>query len=701
METFPHETITLPPPYFHAGRAMHFTHSPQEVVLDRYTIQRGVGMGGFGEVYFAISQAGKEVALKRIQRNLEVELRGVSHCLNLKSQHLVSLHDICRDDDDQAWVVMEFVDGPNLREVLDDAIENVNTTTLRSGLTEAEAIRWFTGAAAGIDHLHTAGLVHRDIKPGNLFDDNGIIKVGDYGLSKFISTSHRGGHTESVGTFHYMAPEIGRGQYGREIDLYAMGVVLFELLTGRTPFDGETPQEIIVKHLTDLPDLSDVPPRYRDVIGRCLEKDPLRRPADVQEMLRLAGLELSSSDKPFVANFVADTLGAPTPSTPAGLGQPGLDRPEPARSPASAQHAGAATAGGPIPVGGGPATITLNSSASEEPIARAIRNSWFDLTRWWRSLERSPGSKFIIVLAAVFILMVNTGWLIPVLSLVGIFYVPYYIIRHMVLQISEPATYTQANRLAAVADAGRRQAVPKPALTPVQLKQALRHSLATRTKLTRSAEWATSGMTSMAVAGILLLITSVVGLRNSEVTAITLAPYGWMISVVWLSSFGLLSLGKWWESSESEGVPRRFASAALGAGLGVAAFGLAQFLMIPLDGGLVRDIEATRLPASFYQETGMPKAAAMMAHFALLFALLRMWKPVDPLRRVRLSVWAVAVAVVGEWIIHQIVPIPQPAGMLIAGGIVTMTQVAAPWVNAQTTDPGSLRSPHLNAGDQA
>ncbi|MEO9592921.1 MAG: serine/threonine protein kinase, partial [Rhodopirellula bahusiensis] len=98
------DTMELPADYSNpmpSSRPMKFTHSPNDLVLDRYTIRRGIGVGGFGEVYFAVSQAGKEVALKRIQRNLEVELRGVSHCLNLKHQNLVSLHDVCRDADDQ------------------------------------------------------------------------------------------------------------------------------------------------------------------------------------------------------------------------------------------------------------------------------------------------------------------------------------------------------------------------------------------------------------------------------------------------------------------------------------------------------------------------------------------------------------------------------------------------------------------------
>ena len=124
--------------------------------------------------------------------------------------------------------------------------------------------------------------MHRDLKPGNVFNDLGIVKVGDYGLSKFISASHRGGHTESVGTFHYMAPEIGRGQYGREIDIYAIGIMLYELLTGQVPFDGESCHEIIVKHLTATPDLGGITEPYRSTIAnvwkRTRQSDLLRCP---------------------------------------------------------------------------------------------------------------------------------------------------------------------------------------------------------------------------------------------------------------------------------------------------------------------------------------------------------------------------------------------------------------------------------------
>ena len=105
--------------------------------------------------------------------------------------------------------------------------------------------------------------MHRDLKPGNIFNDDGQVKIGDYGLSKFISASRRSGQTESVGTVHYMAPEIANGRYGKEIDLYALGVILYELLSGQVPFEGESVGEVLMKHLTAEPDVSRVPGPYR------------------------------------------------------------------------------------------------------------------------------------------------------------------------------------------------------------------------------------------------------------------------------------------------------------------------------------------------------------------------------------------------------------------------------------------------------
>src|SRR6185436_4744059 len=99
--------------------AMKFTYPSGSRPLEGYTIKRGVGRGGFGEVYFATSDAGKEVALKLIRRNLEVELRGVTQCLNLKHLNLIALYDIRTDEMGDQWVIMEYVSGEALDEVIE------------------------------------------------------------------------------------------------------------------------------------------------------------------------------------------------------------------------------------------------------------------------------------------------------------------------------------------------------------------------------------------------------------------------------------------------------------------------------------------------------------------------------------------------------------------------------------------------------
>lgn len=257
---------------------MKFSYPSGSTPLEGYTIKRGIGIGGFGEVYFALNDAGKEVALKKIQRNLDVELRGVRQCLNLKHVNLISLWDIRSNEYGESWVVMEYVPGPSLR----DAVEASPT-----GMPEEQAKIWFASTASGVAYLHEHGIVHRDLKPGNIFcdEDEQVIKIGDYGLSKFISCSRRSGQTESVGTFHYMAPEIGKGVYGKEIDIYALGIILYEILTGLVPFDGESTQEIIMKHLTADPDVGVVPEEFRKVISKALRKDPELRYGSVPEMV--------------------------------------------------------------------------------------------------------------------------------------------------------------------------------------------------------------------------------------------------------------------------------------------------------------------------------------------------------------------------------------------------------------------------------
>ena len=267
---------SLPTNFQPASSKSRFVYADGARPLDGYTIRRGVGQGGFGEIYYAESDAGKKVALKLIRRNLDIELRGIRQCLNLKHPNLLDLYDIRQDPQGDTWVVMEYVADPCLEDVLNRRPE---------GMAPHEALDWICGIAAGVAYLHQRGIVHRDLKPANIFRDEGVVKVGDYGLAKFISCSRRSGHTESIGTVHYMAPEVANGRYGKEIDVYALGIIFFELLTGRVPFDGESIGEILMKHLTSKPDLSKIAEPYRGIIARALEKDPTLRYASAAEML--------------------------------------------------------------------------------------------------------------------------------------------------------------------------------------------------------------------------------------------------------------------------------------------------------------------------------------------------------------------------------------------------------------------------------
>jgi hypothetical protein len=257
--------------------------------LEGYTIQRAAGRGGFGEVYYAISDSGRQVALKAVQTYegspnadlcvgdpAQIELRGISQCMNLKSPHLVTIFDVKYNDQGKPFVIMEYVSGPSLADLLRES---------PGGLGTQKAAFFLREIGKGLSFLHECGIVHRDLKPGNIFYENGYVKIGDYGLTKAMTDSSHGNQTTMVGTVKYMAPEVGQGQYDRSIDIYALGILLYEMLTGQVPFLGSSPAEILMKHMTAAPDLSNIDEPFARVIRKALAKDPAERYQSVQEMV--------------------------------------------------------------------------------------------------------------------------------------------------------------------------------------------------------------------------------------------------------------------------------------------------------------------------------------------------------------------------------------------------------------------------------
>lgn len=338
---------------------MAFRYRHGDRPLDGYTILRGIGQGGFGEVYYAVSDGGREVALKAIQQNQEIELRGVKACMNLKSPHLVTIFDVREDTDGYPYVIMEHVEGPSLRDI---------TRPSPSGIGMAKAAYLVREMGRGLAYLHEHGIVHRDLKPENIFFEDGYVKIGDYGLSKYISVSHQSGQTISVGTVHYMAPEIGSGNYQRSIDIYALGVILYELLTGQVPFNGDSMGEILMKHLSCEPDLEPIDPGVRPIIAKALAKRPEDRFERVEDMIE-ALLEVESVHEAlhsFEPTSFASYSGAGKGAAEPGLGAietklPNLTDPT---------VEGAALEGAETRV---EATAPVEATAREEETARASR----------------------------------------------------------------------------------------------------------------------------------------------------------------------------------------------------------------------------------------------------------------------------------------------------------------------------------------
>lgn len=282
---------------------MKFTYRWGQRPLEGFTVKRGLGQGGFGEVYFAVSDGGKEVALKLLLRGrTETELRGISNCLNLKHPNLVHLYDLRTDERGDHWLVMEYVQGEPLSNVLNRSPR---------GLPTEQAREWFLQIAEAVAYLHDHAVIHRDIKPGNVFVENGIMKLGDYGLSKTVSSASLT-QSANVGTVYYMAPEVGRGACTKQVDVYACGVMLYEMLTGELPFRGDSWAEVALRHQTDVADYGRLPAEYLPIVEKALHKKPELRYSNMQEMID-AVTAVGQVPTPKVTqgvNNLADTLAA-------------------------------------------------------------------------------------------------------------------------------------------------------------------------------------------------------------------------------------------------------------------------------------------------------------------------------------------------------------------------------------------------------
>ncbi|HEY3578643.1 MAG TPA: Stk1 family PASTA domain-containing Ser/Thr kinase [Gaiellaceae bacterium] len=253
----------------------------------RYRIQRKLGAGGMADVYLAEDQElGRRVAIKILNGRhandaqfIERFRREAKNAAALNHPNIVSIYDR-GNAEDTYYIAMEFLDGRTLKELI----------VSRGAAPINVAIEYARQILSALRFAHRHGIVHRDIKPHNvLVDSEGRVKVTDFGIAR-AGTSQMTETGSIVGTAQYLSPEQARGgEVDQRSDLYSLGIVLYELLTGKTPFDGDTPVEIAMKHLSNAPKppsklRPDIPAELDMVVLRALAKNPDDRYQSADEM---------------------------------------------------------------------------------------------------------------------------------------------------------------------------------------------------------------------------------------------------------------------------------------------------------------------------------------------------------------------------------------------------------------------------------
>jgi len=649
--------------------------------LDDFTIKRGLGVGGFGEVYFAVSKAGKEVALKKIQRNLDIELRGVQQCLNLNHVNLISLWDIRTNQYDEKWVVMEYVSGPNLRDVIEASPR---------GMLEPQVKAWFTAIASGVAYLHDKGIVHRDLKPGNIFCDehSRVVKIGDYGLSKFISSSRRSDQTEAVGTFHYMAPEIGNGVYGKEIDIYALGVVLFEMLTGSVPFDGESAQEIIMKHLTSAPDMSAVAPAFHAVLKKALHKDLKQRYSSVHAMLKdlpwpdvvnnshkivswhTVGAMIHTDDIPRGATV------SPTDVHPAGFAKATSKQAEthyPVAKPTAIDASRVIVEEaepevivpdiqfGPVRHGETPKRLTVLNADFEGPVTRLLGSRFPKFASWWDSGQGILPLKAALLLFAVWVALTQDRWLIPATIFVAALYLIYYLSYGAFSRGTGSVCKLLLER-----EARRAQGA------------LVRKWLSTHPEVDRFTELVGSLLGGAVCCVVLNFFGMILTGWLLDPTLEAWSLYLWITITSIACCWTALMAGKFWEVSEESVGFRQMAMVLAGFGIGALSYGAARWLHTDLPSLAAMENRGSLLgPVSSLFAT-LP---ACLLFFSVIFGVLRWWRQADPVRRTRVSVWSVGLCMMWAIVLCRVLNLPSVSGCILAFSISMSIQFASPWIH--------------------
>jgi len=281
------------------------------IIDDRYEIIEKIGTGGMSDVYKEKDNTlDRCVAVKVLKQEFSENATFVSKfkveakaAAGLMHPNIVNVYDV-GSENGIYYIIMELVEGITLKKYIEK----------KSRLSVNEAVSIAIQVSMGIEAAHNAGIIHRDIKPQNIIiSREGKVKVTDFGIAKAATSNTISSNV--MGSVHYTSPEQARGGYSdARSDIYSLGITMFEMLTGRVPFNGDTTVAIAIKHIQEeLPSMRDIVPDITDsveqIVEKCCQKSPDRRYQNVGELIADLKQSLISPNGSFVKTITDDNCG--------------------------------------------------------------------------------------------------------------------------------------------------------------------------------------------------------------------------------------------------------------------------------------------------------------------------------------------------------------------------------------------------------